>query len=166
MVKLYCALVRPIMEYAAPVWCPSSVSDQGSLERVQRRFTRCCLGLPRKQISILNKNNIEYSERCTRLGLPFMMNRLYFRSISFIAKCLYLKFDLPILNFISINARHSDTLKFCHVHSRTNAFHQSLYVKFPRMWDSLDPDTRNSLLFSLTSFLARLRKFYVNCHHS
>ncbi|KAL4154567.1 hypothetical protein QTP88_000424 [Uroleucon formosanum] len=47
--SLYCALVRPILEYGSVVWDPYTVSDINQLERVQLRFLRfCCfvLGIP------------------------------------------------------------------------------------------------------------------------
>ena len=130
------------------------------MEKVQRRFTRCCFGLPRRHIHINNKDNIEYSERCTRLGLPLLMNRLEFLSISFAAKCLCRKFDIPILNYLALNTRHLNTVKFWHLQSRTNAFYQSLFVRFPRIWDSLVLNTRNSILYDITPFLTNLRKHY------
>ena len=34
---LYITLVRPILEYAAPGWCPYLVKDILALEKVQRR---------------------------------------------------------------------------------------------------------------------------------
>ncbi|KAL4082753.1 hypothetical protein QTP88_029626 [Uroleucon formosanum] len=47
--SLYCALVRPILEYGSVVWDPYTVSDINQLGRVQLRFLRfCCfvLGIP------------------------------------------------------------------------------------------------------------------------
>lgn len=44
---LYCSYVRPLMEYAGPVWCPSLVGDQHLLESVQRWNTRLPFGLIR-----------------------------------------------------------------------------------------------------------------------
>lgn len=41
---LYCSYVRPLMEYAGPVWCPSLRSDQLLLESVQRWNTRIPFG--------------------------------------------------------------------------------------------------------------------------
>ena len=52
LVKLYCSLCRLILEYAAPVWCPRLRTHQENVERVQRRFTRSCLGLPMKSVFI------------------------------------------------------------------------------------------------------------------
>ncbi|KAL4154600.1 hypothetical protein QTP88_000457 [Uroleucon formosanum] len=49
--SLYCALVRPILEYGSVVWDPYTVSDINQLERVQLRFLRfCCFRLVYKAI--------------------------------------------------------------------------------------------------------------------
>ena len=66
--KLFCALVRPIIEYACPVWFPGLNTLQHSMESVQRRFTRFCLGLPRGQIPGFHINNLDYTARRIQLG--------------------------------------------------------------------------------------------------
>ena len=40
MRKLYCCYVRPLMEFALPIWSPYFKKDIDLLERVQRRATR------------------------------------------------------------------------------------------------------------------------------
>ena len=40
---LYLSLVRPILEYAVPVWCPYLVKDIRALESIQRRASRLAL---------------------------------------------------------------------------------------------------------------------------
>ena len=41
--QLYKSLVRPILEYAAPVWSPYLIKDIVALEKVQRRASRLAL---------------------------------------------------------------------------------------------------------------------------
>ena len=41
--QLYKSLVRPILEYAAPVWSPYLIKDIAALEKVQRRASRLAL---------------------------------------------------------------------------------------------------------------------------
>ena len=43
MKKLFVALVRPIIEYCAPLWTPNKESHKHKLEGVQRSFTRSLL---------------------------------------------------------------------------------------------------------------------------
>ena len=152
MVKLYSSLCRPILEYASTLWC--LVTQQDTLERVQRRFTRSCLGLPRRA-SLNSENEIDYFTRCAQLGLPLLINRFHFLSISFVVKCLYNSFDVNISNYIQINTRHIDTVKFNYQSSRTNAFHHSLFIRFPRIWDSLP---KAQIIFGYKPFINALRK--------
>ena len=57
--KLYAAYIRPILEYASPVWCPSSIGLSQEIENVQRRHTRRLPGL----------RGIPYSDRLQQLHL-------------------------------------------------------------------------------------------------
>lgn len=51
--------VRPILEYAVPVWCPFLVKDIVFLEKVQRRASRQPLSQKRGEM--------DYEERCSIL---------------------------------------------------------------------------------------------------
>ena len=42
--KLYKSLVRPILEYCSPFWCPHLKKDLNTVEKVQRRASKCALG--------------------------------------------------------------------------------------------------------------------------
>ena len=56
---LYKTLVRPLLEYAAPVWNPYLVKDIHAIESVQRRASRLALRQKRGDVS--------YEERCDTL---------------------------------------------------------------------------------------------------
>lgn len=64
-VKLYVCYVRPILEYAGPVWSAQLVRDAHLLEGVQRRATRLPFGISRPS----------YVERLSRSGLDTFCNR-------------------------------------------------------------------------------------------
>jgi hypothetical protein len=57
--QLYIAYIRPILDYAVPVWSPYLKQDIETIEKVQRRFTH----IP--QIP----GNLDYAGRCKFLGL-------------------------------------------------------------------------------------------------
>lgn len=69
---LYKALVRPILEYAAPA-CPYLVEDILALEKVQRRASRLALGQRRGEM--------EYDERLRILNRPTLEKRRHFTSL-------------------------------------------------------------------------------------
>jgi hypothetical protein len=62
---LYKSLVRPLVEYATPVWSPYLKKDIRLLEKVQRRAT--------KIVPVCK--NLDYSQRLLELGLPTLEYR-------------------------------------------------------------------------------------------
>src|SRR6202022_2475189 len=59
LVRAYVTYVRPLMEYATPVWSPWTIQDIDSIENVQRYFTRRLFGW----------NRPAYADRLSALGL-------------------------------------------------------------------------------------------------
>ena len=62
---LYKSLVRPILEYCAPVWNPYKIKQIKTLESVQRRATRL----------VKEVKNKSYTERLLSLDLPTLSYR-------------------------------------------------------------------------------------------
>jgi hypothetical protein len=62
---LYKGLVRPILEYAAPVWSPHTKHNIDRIESVQRKITKGVKDLKKKS----------YSQCLTALGLPTLLYR-------------------------------------------------------------------------------------------
>ena len=62
---LYKSQVRPILEYASPVWSPQLIKHKTAIEGVQRRATKRVHGLKDKS----------YPERLKILGLPTLEYR-------------------------------------------------------------------------------------------
>ena len=65
MIPLFKALVRPTLEYANVVWFPAKRKDINALENVQRRYTKCIVGM----------KDIPYEERLKTLNLPTLEYR-------------------------------------------------------------------------------------------
>ena len=68
--KLYKSLVRPILEYCFPVWCLHLKKDSNTLEKVQRRASKCALG----NIG----QDMPYEERLKLLKWPTLEQRRLF----------------------------------------------------------------------------------------
>ena len=63
--KLYTSYVRPLLEFAIPVWNPHQIGDINILERIQHRATKIAHSLKRH----------EYDERCRILNLTPLKER-------------------------------------------------------------------------------------------
>jgi ribonuclease P/MRP protein subunit RPP40 len=64
-VTIYKSLVRPLMEYATPVWSPYLKKDIRALERVQRRATKL----------VVRVKDLTYRERLLQIGIPTLEYR-------------------------------------------------------------------------------------------
>ncbi|KAE9528708.1 hypothetical protein AGLY_012283 [Aphis glycines] len=90
--SLYCALVRPILEYRSIVWDPYTVSDINQHERVQHKCLRCCsfmLDIPHLAHGYTNIANI--------LGLPTLAEQNRTLNIKFIRGLITTHIDSPCL---------------------------------------------------------------------
>ena len=62
---LYCAMIRPILEYGNVIWYPTKQKDIDAIERIQRKITKRAPGL----------NNLPYEDRLKALDLPTLEER-------------------------------------------------------------------------------------------
>lgn len=145
-------VVVETLEYGAPAWIPHQSGHLKDLEKIQKRLARTCLPAPRGELP--------YNERLQRLGLTSLENRYNYFAIAYVAKCLYRVYDVDPFNFIPINARHSDTLKFHHTYARTDAFKFTVFNRFPVYFDSLPSHVRDQLLTSLPGFVRGIKKHF------
>ncbi|CAH1239145.1 Hypp5726 [Branchiostoma lanceolatum] len=66
LVIVYTSYIRPVTEYAAPVWHPGLTAElNNKIERIQRRAVRIILG----------RDYTCYAEACAHLGLPSLHSR-------------------------------------------------------------------------------------------
>ena len=87
--KLYKAMVRPIIEYANTIWGPHLLLDKRRLERVQRRST--------KMIPSLSDKSYHY--HFISLHLPFLNYRSIRGDLIFLYKLIYGYFNLDFSTF-------------------------------------------------------------------
>ncbi|XP_046846860.1 uncharacterized protein LOC124440511 [Xenia sp. Carnegie-2017] len=86
--NLYKTLVRPILEYACPVWSPHLMKDIDEIEKIKRRASRIALGQRRQEMA--------YTERCKILKWNSLVQRRDFLSL---VECYKTVFNLNGLNF-------------------------------------------------------------------
>ena len=89
--KLYKALVRPILQYASPVWSPYQVKEVKALEGIQRRASR--LALQQKRGEML------YEQRCKLLKWDTLEKR---RAHLSLVECYKTVFNLNDITFADI----------------------------------------------------------------
>jgi len=73
------------VEYNSEIWSPSTKQDIDSVEKVQRRFTKCLHGL----------HNISYTDRLERLGLQSLELRHLHSDLTL---CYKIVFGLVLIN--------------------------------------------------------------------
>ena len=69
-----------------------------------------------------------------------------------------IKFDIPSIDLIPVNRRHTEVIKFTHQMARSNAAHHSLFYRFPRLWEVLPTDVKETVIYSLSLFVNSFRK--------
>ena len=120
-IKLYTTMVRPHLEYAAPVWSPELIKDISKLENVQKFALRVCT----KQ---WNLPYIDLIEKCNLTELRTWRNYL---SLSLLHKiinedCIFP--NTPLVPYAITYFTHSQSANtFVLPQSHTNLFQNSFF---------------------------------------
>jgi hypothetical protein len=148
---LYKSLVRPHLEYAAPVWLPAKKKDIEEIENVQRRATKLVPTL----------RDLSYPERLTKLKLPSQRYRHLRGDMIEVYKILTGLYDIdPNHFFTPSNAQdtrgHSRKLQkpAAHTTRKTNSFKHRTITS----WNSLPEDVVSAP--SLNAFKNRLDRHW------
>ena len=152
---LFKSLVKPILEYAVPVWSPYQKKDIESLEKVQRRASRLALKQKRGEMS--------YEDRCRLLNWQTLEKRREFLSLIQCYKIVLGIDSLPFSDFFELTkcnrTRANHDYKLYVKIAIVNFYKFSFFVRIVDMWNNLPKDIVHA--GSLTSFRNRL-KIYMN----
>jgi len=88
LLRLYKALVRPIVEYANSIWGPFYTSDQRMLEKVQKCASR---------LIVSSSRDLPYSERLAHLCLPSLYYRRRQGDMILVYQLLHGMLDVDII---------------------------------------------------------------------
>ena len=92
LVRAFKVFVRPILEYASPVWCPHLQKDIDLLESVQRRFTKLLPGMYHKS----------YKERLEACKLPSLELRRLLIDLILTYSLLHNAYDVDCSRYFNI----------------------------------------------------------------
>ena len=133
-IKLNCykSLVRPILEYAAVVWAPHTLSAITSIEKIQRYATRFICGDYSRYSSV--------TEMLQSLSLPTLSQHRDIAKVIFLYKILHQAVDVSVPDYyiipISWNTRgHSS--RFIQLQTNIDAYKYSFYPSAIRLWNAL-----------------------------
>jgi hypothetical protein len=150
LIWAYKVYIRPLLEYASPVWSPHLLKDIDCVEGVQRRFTRSLIGF--KQYS--------YKERLSLAGLDSLELRRLKADLAFTYSIIHGKVDIDpsiFFNFRTGNRTrgHNFKLTVNKVKLDCRKFFFANRVVAP--WNNLPKDCVNAP--SLQAFKNAIKKF-------
>ena len=146
--QCYQTLVRPILEYASPVWDPHTNSNINKLEAVQRRAARFVTGDYRTTSST--------TDMLTRLQWPTLQERRCTAKVIMIYRISYCLVDIPAAAHLHPSglSTRGHTLRYLVPYCRTDVYRCSFFPTGIRLWNQLPEAIATAP--TLESFKARL----------
>ena len=97
LIRAFKTYIRPLLEYASPVWSPSSIMLIGSVESVQRRFTKRLPGL----------DQLSYADRLSALKLQSLEQRRLITDLTTYYNIIHKHTSLTFSEFFKFTLNHS-----------------------------------------------------------
>ena len=142
MVPLYKALIRPILEYGNPIWCPRFKKDIDDIEAIQHFYTKRIIGL----------SHLDYEPRLRKLKLPSLSYRRLRGDLIEVFKITHKFYDpLTTKNLfhfdianedVSSNTR-SNGFKITKLRTNTARFEHFFTNRIVNPWNSLPANVVN-----------------------
>ena len=149
ILPLFNVLVRPILEYASPVWNPSLVKHIKAVESVQRNVTKRLCGLQK----------LPYADRIRVLGISTLRARRDYLDLVEMYKLIHGyticgHVPMPVHTVYAIRG-HRYRLKQCRCILNSRRF--SFFVRVVKLWNSLPEKIVDAK--SLALFKSNLRRY-------
>ena len=154
--KAFKALVRPHLEYAAPVWSPHTTTGKAALEKVQKRAAHWICSKWNRNLYRWSKT---YNQARSELKWPTLAQRHTILSCCQTYKILNSMDCINFSNYFkqsATNTRHHPLTLFCE-QSRIDSYRYSYFINAPYLWNSLPADIVT--LSSLQSFRSNLSAY-------
>ena len=142
----YRSLVRPLVEYASPVWDPHTKADTDKLERVQRRAARFVCGDYKQTNSVsamINQLGRESLQQRRKQAKAIVMYRIVYRLVA-----------IPTVVLIPTMSIRGNL--FLIPYARTVTYQKSFFPDTIRIWNALDANTKTCT--SLDQFKSEVQK--------
>ena len=150
LLELYSVLVRPHLEYAAPVWDPHLTKYTNKLESVQKFALKMCL----KQWDLGYQDLLDLSQ------LPTLENRRLYLKLCTLYKIIHGYFYFPPNVFVPQVSRQSYSLPLLHQpHAHTNAFQSSFVPSSVSVWNHLPHEALTA--HSINSFKSLIAPLFL-----
>ena len=152
LLQLYLSFVRPIVEYAAPVWDPHYACHIQALEKVQKFALRMSAKLW----------DHDYDQLLLLFGLPTLESRRKILKLCYLAGTLRgaIHCTHPPLQIREMDSRlrsySSSTLVL--PFTRTRSYQHSFFLHAMKLWNDLPPDTKSCP--SLFTFKRHLKNIF------
>ena len=150
--KAFITYVRPILEYASPVWSPNTVMDTTSVENVQRRFTRIAF---RKCVS--NPLTLSYAGRLVSFQLKSLAYRRLVFDLSLCYRIIHGFEKNPSLQLFTISrSKRPHSFQISRNFASKRQVFGSFANRMPAIWNLLPSHVVEA--GTLSAFHARLEK--------
>jgi hypothetical protein len=125
--RAFITYVRPLLEYASPVWSPSHLYLIHEIEGVQRSFTKRLPGL----------GNLTYAERLSKLGLQSLEHRRLIADLMFCFKIVRGYSSLDVNQFFKFSNNPYHKYRINIPLAKTNVRRFFLSYRILNTWNSL-----------------------------
>jgi hypothetical protein len=136
LVRAFCCYVRPILEYASPVWNPYLIKDVTVIENVQRNFTR-------RVLAKCGLEKMSYEARLNHFGIESLQTRRAKSNLIILYKMSIGLVDLSLSRFFPNNysqpvrPRSNGTNLRHPFIPRLDVVNHSFAFRARRIWNSL-----------------------------